>query len=149
MYYVCFIIDLWNREIVGVSVSDKHDSACVLEAIENMTVPISNYEMFLSYRVGEFTSISLQSLLAELKIEISISNSGCPFDNAVSENVFKLAKPECLKSYYKNVNDLYTDIDKWVKWYNNVRLHSKLGSKSPSQLRYEQAAQILYSNTIN
>jgi transposase InsO family protein len=33
--YICFLTDLFNREIVGYSVTEKHDTDCVIEAFIN------------------------------------------------------------------------------------------------------------------
>ncbi len=64
-----------------------------------------------------------------------MSNPGCPYDNAVSENLFKLLKTEGIKNYYRSINDLYDDVN---KWYNNIRIHSSLDYKSPIQYRLER-----------
>lgn len=138
MKYMCFIIDLGNKEIVGYSISDKHDTKCVLDAINSMTIPIELYEMFHSDRGGEFASKILQEMLEEKEIAISMSKPGYPYDNAISENMFKLLKAEGIDGYYKDV--LNRDVNKWVKWYSNVRMHSGLEYKSPKQIRTELEA---------
>ena len=135
MKYVCFIIDLGNKEIVGYSVSDKHNTECVMAAIDNMSVPIETYKMFHSDRGGEFASKQLQDMLELNELIISMSKPGCPYDNAISENMFKLLKGEGIDDYYKDINKLHKDVSKWVKWYNNVRMHSGLEYKSPKQVR--------------
>lgn len=140
MKYVCFIIDLGNKEIIGYSISDKHDTECVLNAISNMTIPIELYEMFHSDRGGEFASKVLQEMLEEKELAISMSKPGCPYDNAVSENMFKLLKGEGIDDYYKDIGKLHADVNKWVKWYNNVRMHSGLEYKAPKQIRAELEA---------
>ena len=135
MKYVCFIIDLGNKEIVGYSISDKHNTECVMAAIDNMTVSIETYKMFHSDRGGEYASKLLQEMLEQGGLTISMSKPGCPYDNAISENMFKLLKGEGIDDYYKDINKLHEDVSKWVKWYNNVRMHSGLEYKSPKQAR--------------
>ncbi len=140
MKYICFIIDLGNKEIVGYSISDRHDTQCVLDAVNNMSVPIDTYKMFHSDRGGEFASKLLQEMLEEKEIAISMSKPGCPYDNAISENMFKLLKDEGIDEYYKDINKLIKDVNKGVKWYNNVRMHSGLQFKAPKQVRAELEA---------
>ncbi len=59
-YYICFITDLWNKEIIGYKISKKYDTNCVLGAIRNMLYSIANYNIFHSDRGGEFTSKQLK-----------------------------------------------------------------------------------------
>ncbi len=135
MYYICFITDLWNKEIVGFSISNQHNTTCVIEAIKAMTVPISSYKLFHSDRGGEFSNNKLKEKLKALNVKISMSLPGCPYDNAISENIFKLLKCEGIDDYYKDINKLYDDVRNWVNWYNNIRVHSGLEYKSPSLVR--------------
>lgn len=88
-----------------------------------MSVPIDTYKMFHSDRGGEFASKLLQEMLEEK--EIAMSKAWCPFHNAISENMFKLLKGEGIDSYYKDINKLISDVNKWVKWYNNIHLYKK------------------------
>lgn len=90
MHYICLIIDLGNKEIIGYSISAKHDTDCVLEAIDNMSISIEEYKLFHSDRGGEFASKRLQEKLENNEITISMSRPGCPYVNAISENMFKL-----------------------------------------------------------
>ncbi len=137
-YYVCFIIDLWNREIVGYNISKNHDTECVFNAINNMSTPISKYKVFHSDRGGEFAAKQLNLFLQKNSVKLSMSTPGCPYDNAVSENLFKLLKTEGTQKYYRDIDNLYGDVSTWVKWYNNIRVHSTLNYKSPMQYRLEK-----------
>lgn len=61
-------------------------------------------------------------------IKQSISKPGCPFDNAVGENMFKLPKIEGIDQSYKYEIELIEDVDTWVSWYNKVRIRSKIAA---------------------
>lgn len=54
-------------------------------------------------------------MLGVFGIERSLSEKGCPYDNAVIESAN---------------NSL-----KWVRFYNNARIHSTLGYMSPVEFR--------------
>lgn len=64
-----------------------------------------------------------------------MSRPSCPYDNAISENLFKLLKATGIDDYYKDTAKQYEDSDKWVKWYNNVRMRSGLQYNAPKQIR--------------
>ena len=133
--YVCFIIDLFNREIIGHAISKYHDSNCVLRALASIKFDLNNTRIFHSDRGGEFASCELSEYLKQLNIVQSMSRAGCPYDNAVSENMFKLLKVEGIDRYYQFDSNLILDVNEWVKWYNNVRIHSKINNKSPVMYR--------------
>lgn len=124
--YVCFIVDLFNREIVGYSISEYHDLQCVLDALASMQIDLSKVRIFHSDRGGELRSEELSKFMKKPNIKQSMSKAGCPYDNAVSENMFKLLKTEDVDKYYKYSETLIDDVHEWVKWYNHVRIHSKL-----------------------
>lgn len=133
--YICFIIDLFNREIVGYSISEYHDTQCVLTALNSMKINLSKVRIFHTDRGGEFASYELEKYMSEHAIKQSMSKAGCPFDNAVCESMFKLLKIEGIDRNYKNDMELIEDVNTWINWYNNVRVHSKLGYTSPAIYR--------------
>ncbi len=122
---------MFNREIVGYSISEYHDTNCVLDALDSMCIDLSKVRIFQSDRGGEFRSDELSEYMKANDIKQSMSKAGCPFDNAVSENMFKLLKIEGVDNHYHYSKDLVTDVDEWVKWYNCVRVHSNLNYVSP------------------
>ncbi len=141
--YICFIIDLFNREIVGYSVSEYHDTQCVLDALNSMNVDLTTVRIFHSDRGGEFASYDLEKYMSDNGIKQSMSKAGCPFDNAISENMFKLLKVEGIEQEYEYENELIGDVEIWVNWYNNVRIHSKIGYTSPAIYREEYKLKVV------
>ncbi len=141
--YICFIIDLFNREIVGYSISETHDTQCVLDALNSMDIDLSKVRIFHSDRGGEFSSHDLEKYMNENGIEQSMSKAGCPFDNAVSENLFKLLKVEGIDQNYEYDIELIDDVNTWVNWYNNVRIHSKIGYTSSTIYREEYELKVI------
>lgn len=137
--YICFIIDLYNREIIGYSISESHDTDCVIKALESINYSLKHTKIFHSDRGGEFCSDELSSYLSNYNIMQSMSKAGCPYDNAISENMFKLLKIEGIDKYYEFDSNLIIDVDEWVNWYNNIRIHSKIGYTAPVIYREQQS----------
>ena len=44
--YICFLIDLYNREIVGYSVGEQKDAALVQRAFKSVKYPLQNVKVF-------------------------------------------------------------------------------------------------------
>lgn len=130
--YVCFLIDLYNREIVGWSVGAEKDAALVQRAFNTVKSPLGNIKMFHTDRGSEFKNVGIDGLLSDYKIKRSLSDKGNPYDNAVAEATFKILKTELINgSHYQDLNQLSLELFDYVNWYNNIRSHSTLGYLSP------------------
>ncbi len=140
-YYVCFILDLYNSEIVGYSTSKKKRPEIVLEALSQIKISLMKVAIFHTDRGGEFKNKTVDRLLAHYDIERSLSKPGTPADNAVSESAFKTFKYAWNQHRkYKDALELQRDIEAYVNWYNNVRPHSRLGYQSPVEYRLANLA---------
>lgn len=146
-YYVCFIVDLFNREITSYSISDSHDSKMVLEALKTSSINLLDLEMFHSDRGGEFKNQQLENLLNIFDVKKSMSKPGCPFDNAVSESLFSIFKREWAKPKYDDKIYLEQDVKDFVHWYNYFRIHSTLNYKTPIQYKIETYENICLQKT--
>jgi transposase InsO family protein len=133
--YICFLTDLYNREIVGYSVTEKHNTDCVIEAFVNSTIDSNKLKIFHTDRGGEFNGKELIKLLKDKNIKRSMSKPGCPYDNAVSERMFATFKREWKAEQYENIIELEADVREFVNWYNNYRIHETMGCKTPIEVK--------------
>lgn len=72
----------------------------------------------------------------ERGINQSMSRKGNCYDNAVMENFFDIMKSEFL--YYKefeNITHIKLKLLKYIDYYNNKRIKTKLKGTSPEQYR--------------
>lgn len=130
--YVCLIIDLNNREIIGHSVGDKKDSKLVEEALYSIKYPLNQIELFHTDRGLEFCNKRIKEILSIFGIRRSLSNKGTPYDNAVIEATNKIIKKEFIyQKKFKNIKQLKLEMSEYVYWYNNIRIHGSLGYQSP------------------
>ena len=84
--YVCLLVDLYNREIVGHSAGPRKDARLVKSAFATLSFPISDIEVFHTDRGSEFDNAEIDLMLETFGIERSLSAKGCPYDNAVDES---------------------------------------------------------------
>ncbi len=131
--YICFVIDLYNREILTYGVSCKHDANFIYETLTNIN--LNSIEIFHSDRGKEFLNHKIHNLLKTNDVEQSASRPGCPYDNAVSENLFGIFKREWMKREYQSIEEVERDVSDFVNNYNYFRVHSTLNYQSPVEYR--------------
>ena len=76
-------------------------------------------------------------MLAEYRIEGSMSKPGCPYDNASMESFFATLKKERIyRREYVTMEEVKADMFRYIElFYNRKRLHSVLGYMSPVEYR--------------
>ena len=132
--YVCLLVDLADRGIVGHSAGRTRDASLVLGAFATLDFPLTDVQVFHTDRGGEFDSTRIDELLDLFGIKRSLSRKGNPYDNAVVESTNRLLKKELVyRNHYATIEQLRRDPDDYVWWSDNQRLHSTLGYRSPKE----------------
>ncbi len=134
--YLCVIIDLFPRRVVGWRVSRKSSTHLVTatfrQAFENRGRP--SELTFHSDRGGQYISDTFLSLLRSCGVKQSFSNSGRPYDNAVAETFFAtFKKEEAYRRDYSSEANFRKSVDEYIRFYNEVRPHQTLAYKSPAR----------------
>ena len=144
--YLCVIIDLFNREIIGWHFDDNMETPLLIKAFENAVNACKPGKdcIFHSDRGVQYTSKEFRSLLEKNKMRQSMSRKGDCWDNAVAESFFKTLKVEKVNHMkYQTMQEAKTDLFRYIEvFYNRKRFHSTLGFTSPVNFRihYEKAA---------
>ncbi|WP_156323871.1 IS3 family transposase [Bacillus sp. JCM 19034] len=61
--YVCFLIDLYNREIVGHSVGKRKDAALVQRVFATVNRSLKNVKLFHTDRGSEFKNVGIDDII--------------------------------------------------------------------------------------
>lgn len=93
-HYICLLIDLFNREIIGYSAGGNKTSDLVIKAFSTVKTPLNNINILHTHRGNEFKNKAIDDLLDTFEIKRSLSKKGCPYDNAVAQATFKIVKTE-------------------------------------------------------
>ncbi|WP_255461251.1 IS3 family transposase [Glaciihabitans sp. INWT7] len=139
--YVCFIIDVFSRMIVGWRCASHMRTEMVLDAIEMARWGRGTHHEDLrchSDAGSQFTSIRYGERLAEIGATPSIGTVGDSYDNALAETVNGYYKTELVRGParpgpWKTVEDLELATLGWVHWHNTQRLHGYLGDIPPAE----------------
>jgi len=134
--YVCLIVDLFNREIVGFSAGRHKDAILVEKAFLTIKYDLNIVDIFHSDRGNEFNNKLIEEVLIKFDILRSLSNKGNPYDNAVAEATYKIFKTEfCFNRKFDSLEQLNRELFDYVNWYNNIRIHGSLNYLTPMQYK--------------
>jgi len=133
--YLATIMDLWDREIIGVNISRFHNKELVLGAFDNAISKFDKPNILHSDQGTEYDSEQYLGLVEKLGIKISMSAKGSPWQNGYQESFYSNFKLELGQiNRFEVAGELIEEIYKQVAYYNNKRMHSKL-KMSPVQYR--------------
>ena len=134
--YICILIDLFNREIIGYSAGKNKDAHLVYDAFLSSSVNLSKVKIFHTDRGNEFKNKLIDDLVDAFKITRSLSHKGCPYDNAVAEATYKIFKTEfVMNKTFDSLDQLKFELADYVHWFNNFRIHGSFGYLSPVQFK--------------
>ena len=134
--YLTVIIDLYDRKVIGWSMSTGLTAEETIIPAWFMAIlhrPITRKLIFHSDRGVQYACEDFTRILKLNKlITRSMSRKGNCWDNAVAESFFKTIKIEWIYSMnYKNQEQATLSIFEWIEsWYNRQRRHSALGYKT-------------------
>ena len=135
-HYVCILLDLHNREIIGYSCGARKDAALVHTAFASVKANLAQIQMLHTDRGSEFDNMLIDEILETFNINRSLSLKGCPYDNAVAEATFKLVKTEFInRRIFEFPEQLALELADYVHWFNSIRIHGSLGYISPIEFR--------------
>lgn len=134
--YVCFIIDLYNREIIGLSVGWHKTAELVKQAIQSIPYALTKVNLFHSDRGKEFDNQLIDEMLEAFDITRSLSQAGCPYDNAVAESTYRAFKIEFINpETFHSLEELSIKTRDYIHWWNYHRIHGSLNYQTPMALR--------------
>ncbi|MBK8463804.1 MAG: transposase [Nigerium sp.] len=85
-----------------------------------------------------YTSDEYATVLDRLRVESSVGRTGICYDNALAESTNGALKVELVnRRHYPTREIARKDIARWIElFYNQRRLHSTLGYKTPNEVLY-------------
>lgn len=136
-YYLCVILDLFNREVVGYTLSSHMKTSMILETLHKAVKKKRPGKgvIFHSDRGSQYASKEFRKWLKYYGFVQSMSGKGNCYDNAVVESFFGRFKvEEVYRNIYGNSKFAGTRIFYYIEcFYNRKRRHSCNGGKSPLQ----------------
>lgn len=131
--YICVLLDLSDRKIIGSSVGKNKDAKLVKTAFFSVQTDLRRIKLFHTDRGSEFKNEVIENILKTFNIERSLSKKGTPVDNSVAESMYNIVKREFANREFSSLRELEILWFDYVNWYNNVRIHGSLGYLTPSE----------------
>lgn len=135
-HYICVLVDLYNREIIGHSAGPRKNAELVQRAFATVHGSLNRLQLFHTDRGSEFKNRLIDQALDTFGIERSLSAKGTPYDNAVAEATFKIIKTEFVDGrVFSNQQELDFELFDYVNWFNHIRIHGSLDYLTPSEYK--------------
>lgn len=133
-YFICVIMDLYARRVIGYKVGYSNNTHLVKETFRmayESRMPAPGL-IFHSDQGGNYRSRAFGEYLQAREVTQSFSKPGVPYDNSVMEAFFASMKREELYRYkYRSERELRAAVDRYIDFYNTQRPHKTLHYKTP------------------
>jgi len=139
--YLTILIDLYNSEITGYSISEKPDLTAIMEALLNAYKRHKHVKPIIhSDRGWFFCTDGYIRFLNSYGYTRSMTSTGSCYDNAVAESFFAQIKSELIyPTTWSTLDELKKSIHRWIYYYNHTRIKKKLGYLSPVDYRLQNS----------
>jgi putative transposase len=137
--YLSIITDLYSRKIVGYNVhEDLSVNGCIealkmaLKQRKNRQEPLIHH----SDRGVQYCSHAYVKILNQNNVQISMTQTGDPLENAVAERVHKTIKEEFTNDKQINFSSIVLaklEIKKFIDFYNSKRPHRSVNWLTPNE----------------
>lgn len=134
--YLAIIKNIVSKEVIAFNLSDRHDSDLVLKTLKEALLKTKRAPLiFHSDRGSEYLSRECLTFLQNLKVKVSVSDPGSPWQNGWSESFFSSFKGESGNfNRFDGLGELVEYIYGYLNYYNNERIQIKL-KMSPVQFK--------------
>ena len=133
--YLAVLLDAFSRRCIGWAISRHIDTQLTLAALQMAlnTRTIHAGLIHHSDRGVQYAATDYVAVLHDHKIEISMSRTGNPYDNAKAERFMRTLKyEEIYMNDYETLAEVRASIEHFIEAvYNRKRLHSAIGYRPP------------------
>ena len=133
--YLCALIDVYSRYIVGYNISNTMDALLCADTLDNALVNYTKPEIINSDQGSQFTGEMWINKLMSNNIKISHPGTGRCIDNVYIERFWRSIKHEKINlSEFNSIDELERIISNYILHYNNDRPHRSLQGKTPNMI---------------
>ena len=135
-YYICLLLDVATREIIGYVAGKKRDAKLVKSSICRADVDLRKIDILHTDRGVEFKNEILDEIIHAFGMRRSLSKKGTPVDNGLMESMYNCLKAEFVyNETFHNLANFELELFQYVNWYNNHRPHGGLKQLTPREYK--------------
>lgn len=144
-FYLAVILDAYSRAVRGWHLSQYLTCQALTRPALDMALARGMPRIFHSDQGSQYAAWHHLEPLLDRGVEISMSDTGCPFQNGLVERFIKSLKYEhVFYTEYDNFADAYHQLKQWLEVeYMTERIHSSLGYLTPSEFERVHASALL------
>jgi putative transposase len=158
--YLSMITDMYSRKIVGYCVHQNLSvEGCVIALKMALNQRVNKTEKLIHHsdRGVQYCCDAYVKLLQKNEVQISMTQTGDPKENAIAERVNKTIKGEFTTEQqinYKDVEIAKTEVKNIIDYYNKKRPHRSVEMLTPN-VAHQQKGELkrkwktIYKNTEN
>ncbi|MEK7194621.1 MAG: IS3 family transposase [Patescibacteria group bacterium] len=125
--YVCTVIDLFTREVIGLSIKTSRGAILTSEALLNALMGNQPPTIIHSDQGSEYKSKLFRMILKDFNITQSMSKKASPWQNGYQESFYGNWKVDIGDiNRFKSLGELTAEIYKSIYYYNHLRIHTSL-----------------------
>lgn len=142
--YLYLITDAYSRKIIGFHVSDDMRVTSAIVALQKALdqKPTDAIPIHHSDKGMQYCSVDYVSLLKKHHIQISMTQKGDPYENAIAERVNGILKTELISESYPDLKTAMQHIARCITIYNYRRVHSSLNWQVPNDVHNQKGPQV-------
>jgi putative transposase len=131
------VLDLCSKELMGYTLGPHMRVSVAVDAITmaRRAGLVAGNAIMHAGRGSQYHATAYRNALGRLEIRQSTSRTGSCLDGAAAESFFATVKSEIGVTFWPDRAGARRDIENWIKTYNERRLHSTIGYRTPTEMR--------------
>lgn len=138
--YLLSVMDIFSRKVLGYRVSGSMRKEAVIGLVDEVilktafpkevTIRTDNGSQFIAQRVRDY--------LKGINIEQEFTHVSSPRENGYIESLHSILEEEVIEKFeFESLEHLRDILDRYFRFYNEQRIHSGVGYKSPERFLRE------------
>lgn len=139
--YISLITDVFSHKIVGYNLAISMEAAESVNALQMALFENEKLDKLIHHsdRGSQYCSFKYVKLLQDYNVQISMTETGDPLDNAVAERINGIIKNEYLECYKVNtLQEAKELLDAVIALYNKERPHMSIGNLAPEKVHSKE-----------
>jgi transposase InsO family protein len=140
--YLATVLDCFSKKVIGYAMADHMRTELVTDALRMAAANLEftpGATIFHSDRGSQYLSAEFAAVTRELGVLRSVGRTGICYDNAWAESFNGTLKNERVhRTQYPTREHARRDIARYIELrYNQIRLHSAIGYRTPNEVESE------------